>query len=289
MQWVETTGKTIDEAVELALDQLGVARDDAEVDVLEEPKTGLFGRVRSEARVRARVKPVSPRAKEERRERKPKSAAVKSSEPRAEVKPRSETKPLDGGRASKATRAPRGAKAAAASGSTEPFASERPKRSTPSVVHTSVPEDLDEIGTKFLTGLVEAFGLDATISTGVVGDGLIEFRVNGNDLGVLLGPKGQTLLAIQDLLRSIIHYGVDRDTGRIVLDVAGYRERRRSALEQFTLKVAAEVVATGESRSLEPMTPADRKVVHDTANDLDGVKSTSEGEEPYRRVVLLPV
>ena len=70
MEWVETTGKTVDEAISLALDQLGVSRDEAELEVLDEPKSGLFGRVRGEARVRARVQPTKPRAKEEVRDRK---------------------------------------------------------------------------------------------------------------------------------------------------------------------------------------------------------------------------
>jgi spoIIIJ-associated protein len=305
MQWVETTAKTVDEAVELALDQLGVARDDAEIDVVDEPKTGLFGRVRGEARVRVRVRPVTPRAKEERRDRKPRAEKAAGGAPvKAADEKTDKSDNGDKADAGRKPRTPRGTKAVAAAGTPrdgsardssardssrgESSDSPRPRRSTPSIVHTEVPADVAEIGSDFLVGLVDAFGLEAKVSTGVVGDGLIEFRLEGADLGVLIGPKGQTLLAVQDLLRSIVHYGVDRDTGRIVLDVSGYRERRRKALEEFTNKVAAEVLATGEIRSLEPMTPADRKVVHDTVNDIAGIRSESEGEEPQRRVVLLP-
>jgi spoIIIJ-associated protein len=289
MQWVETTGKTVDEAVDLALDQLGVARDDAEIDVLEEPKTGLFGRVRAEARIRARVRPVKPRAKEERRDRKPKGAKEATA-------PKADTAISASAVTTTEKAKPRRSTSKAAAAVVAEIAAEAPKRtgngptkrSTPSVVHTEVPKDVEEIGVDFLEGLIDAFGLDATITTGIVGDGLVEFRLNGSDLGVLIGPKAQTLLAIQDLLRSVIHYGIDRDGGRIVLDIAGYRERRRAALEAFTRQVADEVLATGEVRSLEPMSPADRKVVHDTVNDLKGIRSESEGEEPNRKVVLLP-
>jgi spoIIIJ-associated protein len=73
-----------------------------------------------------------------------------------------------------------------------------------------------------------------------------------------------------------------------LVDVGGYRQARRAALEKFTLQVAEEVKASGRPRSLEPMSPADRKVVHDTANEIDGVATESEGEEPRRRVVILP-
>ena len=87
MEWVETTGNTLEEAKEAALDQLGVAEDDAEFEIVDEPKAGLFGRTRGEARVRARVRPATPRGKTERRPRK--QAAEKSSEPR-EQRPRKE-------------------------------------------------------------------------------------------------------------------------------------------------------------------------------------------------------
>jgi spoIIIJ-associated protein len=72
------------------------------------------------------------------------------------------------------------------------------------------------------------------------------------------------------------------------IDVAGYRQRRKEALERFASQVAADVVASGAAKALEPMHPADRKVVHDAINEIDGVRTTSEGEEPRRRVVILP-
>ena len=76
--------------------------------------------------------------------------------------------------------------------------------------------------------------------------------------------------------------------GRVRLDVAGYRQRRREALERFTRSVADEVKESGVQKVLEPMAPADRKVVHDTVNEIDGVRTVSEGEEPRRRVVVVP-
>jgi len=141
----------------------------------------------------------------------------------------------------------------------------------------------------FLEGLVDAFELDGTIAEARVDDETIELRVDGEDLGLLIGPKGQTLQAIQELARTVVQRQASgTHHGRVRIDVAGYRQRRREALERFTRQVAADVLATGVARALEPMHPADRKVVHDVVNEIDGVQTTSEGEEPHRRVVILP-
>ena len=257
MEWVEVTGKTVEEATALALEQLGVAEDEAEVEVLEEAKAGLFGRVRGEGRVRARVRPTSPRPRNEER-----TSRGRAARPAAPVSPERETPPPR-------SRAPR------------PAPSESSK------------EEIDAVsaaGITFLEGLLDAFGVEAQVTTGVQGP-YLEFRIAGDPsgLGVLIGPKAQTLQAAQELLRTVIFHQVGETNVRVLLDVASYRERRRVALEAFTHKVAAEVQSTGDRRVLEPMSAMDRKVVHDTAGQIDGVESHSEGEDPFRRVVLAPV
>jgi spoIIIJ-associated protein len=116
----------------------------------------------------------------------------------------------------------------------------------------------------------------------------MEVQVNGDDLGLLVGPKGNTLLALQDLTRVVAQRRLgDHDT-RLRVDVAGYRERRRDALSRFALKVASDVMETGKPRVLEPMASADRKVVHDTLAGVDGVSTRSRGEDPYRQIVVEP-
>jgi spoIIIJ-associated protein len=300
MEWVETTGKTVDEATELALDQLGVAKDEADIEVLEEGKTGLFGRVRLEARVRARVRPATPRAKEDRRDRAKK--ATKASEGSSAVTANAPVKAERAPKKASATPA-KAAKTKTETAIDSPDASvvampsdDRPRRTKsvrPAGATAIVPgqptdPEVHRVGSEFLEGLLDSFGLEATVTSSVVSDGHTEFKISGIDLGVLIGPKALTLAAIQDLLRTIIHYGIPTDSGRILLDIAGYRERRRIALENFAKQVAAQVVESGEVRSMEAMSPADRKVVHDAINGVDGVRSSSEGEEPNRRVVLLP-
>lgn len=141
----------------------------------------------------------------------------------------------------------------------------------------------------FAQGLVSAFGLQAETSSHVEGNE-IEVRIDaaGDGLGLLIGPSGRTLLAIQDLARVAAQRRLgDHDT-RLRVDVAGYREKRRTALERFAREVADLVKTSGVARSLEPMPSSDRKVVHDTLTTIDGVVSRSEGEDPYRRIIVSP-
>ena len=275
MEWVETTGRTTDEAKDHALDQLGVDESDAEFEILEEPRPGLFGRIRGEARVRARVRPTAPRPKVERRDRrdrrgrsdKPKAADTGTPKSNGEDRPDDDSTP----------------EAAAAPRSTTP-----PPEDTTMSNGEHSPEEVAEDATAFVAGLLEAFGLDGTVASSQPAEGEIEIAVEGEGLGLLVGPKGQTLLAIQDLTRLVAQRHVGPGSPRLGVDVGGYRQRRVEALRRFSQQVAEQVVETGLSKSLEPMAAADRKVVHDALTDVPGVSTLSEGEEPYRRVVIVP-
>ena len=143
---------------------------------------------------------------------------------------------------------------------------------------------------EFLLGLADRFGATgSTTETERVDDETVEISLHGEELGLLIGPKGQTLYLVQELARTAVQRrGGGVHEGRVRIDIAGYRKKRNEALARFTEQVAADVVASGSPKALEPMNAADRKVVHDTANGIDGVQTTSEGEEPRRRVVLLP-
>lgn len=273
MEWVETTGKTVDEAKELALDQLGVAADEAEFEIVEAPRPGLFGRLRGEARVRSRVRPAELRPKRDRRRRK-----VEKSDEEESVT--SEHEQL----ASEAT--PTVASA--------PAAQSRAPRPTPDPSQGTVPEEPDaspdEVGAaavKFVSGLVEAMGFEATTSLQSNGTEL-DVVVDGQQLGLLIGPGGRTLLSIQNLARVAAQRRLgDHDT-RLRVDVAGYRARRKAALEEFAAKLVADVKTSGVSRALEPMPSVDRKIIHDALSGVDGVSSRSEGDDPYRRVIVSP-
>ena len=300
MEWVETTGKTVEEAKEAALDQLGVHEDDAEFEVVEEPRTGLFGRTRGEARVRARVRPTSPRPKTERgnRRRRRPEGARKSSESGGAVDraTASEERPGAGsarpdGRKPSARRRSRGGRGGGGGG-------ERAARAPKNVSGDdeqegngmdATVEEQAAIMRSFLEGLVDAFDLDATFEEERLDEDTIELKVVGDNLGLLIGPKGQTLQSVQELARTVVQrQATGTHHGRVRIDIGGYRERRKEALARFATQVAADVAATGVAKALEPMHPADRKVVHDTVNELEGVATTSEGEEPRRRVVIVP-
>lgn len=145
-----------------------------------------------------------------------------------------------------------------------------------------------EVAVTFLEGLVDAFGLEASVAVRALNEDAVEIAVTGDDLGLLVGPRGATLQAVQELTRTAVLRQTDLREGWVVVDVADYRQKRRGALEKFALQVAEQVTSTGTAVRLDPMPPADRKVVHDILNTVDGVATGSEGEEPRRRVVIRP-
>ncbi len=140
---------------------------------------------------------------------------------------------------------------------------------------------------EFMSGLTTAFGFEADVDAVVEGTE-IEVRVTGSSLGLMIGPGGRTLLGIQDLARVAAQRRLGDHETRLRVDVAGYREKRRVALERFAATVAEQVRSTGVARSLDPMPSADRKVLHDALAAMEGVTSRSEGEDPYRRVIVAP-
>ncbi len=344
MEWVETTGRTVEDAKEAALDQFGVDESDAEFEVVEEARAGLFGRLRGEARVRARVRPTAPRAKDDRRDRRrrarangenrdarrgpttairrpdrPGTVAARSMRrgrppPQWPSPTRAPPAPLTRVRVQlRAGRAPRSQWRPAAR-MTPPviLPAVRPSRrrkdnGSPtdtrhsmdsSSGHKDHPEEganvevaLDEQGRvaqDFLTDLVAEFGLDATVEVVRPDEETVDLQLEGSDLGLLIGPRGTTLLALQDLTRTFVHHRTGAANGRLHVDVGGYRQKRTEALVRFAQQVASTVQTSGTRTVLEPMTAADRKVVHDAITPIDGVSTISEGEEPQRRVVVVP-
>jgi spoIIIJ-associated protein len=303
VEWVETTGKTIEAAKEAALDQLGVDESDAEFEILAEPKSGLFGFTRGEARVRARVRPTRPRPKIDRRDRRrrrgPRVAEGQPAGERAGATAERATAAggagttAQGGEASESGRRSgdrrRGRRR---SGGRENAGSPANQSGEQEAAVTSAlsADEQAAIVAEFLDGLLRAFQLEGTVGEGDVDDEVLEVRIDGGDLGLLIGPRGQTLQAVQELSRAAVQRRLAGGReARIRVDVAGYRQRRREALERFARAQAEEVLATGVARALEPMNPPDRKVVHDAVNEIDGVGTVSEGEEPHRRVVIVPL
>lgn len=297
MEWVETTGRTVEEAQEAALDELGVDRQDAEFQLVTEARVGLFGRLRSEARVRARVRPTAPRAKDDRRDRRRRQ--------------RADREPADDGTMAVISRGPsddnggqpgaRARRPRATSQRPNPPPEERsprPERAASPTKQTDSEEagpvevaleEQGQVAQDFLRGLIGELGLGAAIRVSQPDDETIELGLEGDDLGLLIGQKGATLFALQDLTRTVVQRRTGASNGRLFVDVSGYRHKRHQALARFAEQVADQVRTSGSRRAMEPMNASDRKVVHDTINGIEGVHTTSEGEEPRRYVVVLPL
>jgi spoIIIJ-associated protein len=149
-------------------------------------------------------------------------------------------------------------------------------------------EEQADVAKEFLEGLLESYGLAGSVVTRVIDEETVEVAADGEGLGLLVGPKGSTLAALQDVTRTVVQRRFPSRTDRILVDVAGYREKRSAALRRFSRQVATEVIESGAERALEPMSAADRKVVHDAVNEIEGVVTRSDGEDPYRHVVIAP-
>jgi spoIIIJ-associated protein len=339
MEWIVTTGKTVAEAVEAALDELGVDEADIEYEVLEESKRGFLSRLGggSPARIKARVKPLSREKPDRRRrggsrdrdrerkgggeggERAPRPAraerapaADRSSGSGRPARSRPPGGPAqseddsseDAERRPEAERSGGGERSAAGSGSRNrrrkkkpqgaPAAARAANRETSSngeeeeaVSGSEVTlEEQAELAEAFAKGLVERFGLPATVSARAEGDDDVTVDIQGSDLGLLIGPRAATVDAIQELVRTAVQRRIGGHGARIHVDVAGYRARRQEALAEFARQAAQRALDSGRDQVFEPMSPVDRKIVHDIVNEIEGVATVSEGEEPRRRVVI---
>jgi spoIIIJ-associated protein len=144
-----------------------------------------------------------------------------------------------------------------------------------------------EIAADYLEGLLDILDLDGDLDLDVEGDRAI-VEIVGRELDSLVGPKGATLEALQELTRlAVLQQTGERS--RLMLDIGGFRARRRAELTKLGETVAKRVAETGEREQLSAMSPFERKVVHDAVAGVEGVVSESEGEEPQRRIVVLPV
>lgn len=314
MEWVETTGKTLVEAVDSALTALGVDESDLEYEVLQEPKSGIRGKLgMGSARIRARVKPISrekPNDRRRRRSREEKGERGEGSDrnrPRSGAKgdkggkgkPRSNEGSSDAGNESVKESAKDGDRKDSnrAEGSGEAGRRNRRRggagRSSGgdrerTVEKSSVSvEDQAKIASEFLEGLVGSFGYSGSSSSVIENDD-ITVSIEGEGLGLLIGPQGVTLVAIEELSRAVLHRACGSGTARLHVDVTGYRAARREALAGFAAQVASRAVETGKEQALDPMNASDRKVVHDALVEFEGVETLSEGDDPRRYVVIRP-
>ena len=290
MEWIELTGKTIDEARDQALDKLGVHESEAEIEVLEHPSVSMFGRVKSMARIRARVAPVAAPAKEERRRKGGSRNDGASKAPAKQAQPKQSAAAAPAQQADAAD----GGSPDAGNGGRSGQRRQRPSgRDTTPTDDGPTPDPMtaEEVAStveEFVGGLMSAAGQTVTTSSEIDGD-RVDVAIAGDDLGVMVGHRGATADAVLELSKAVMLKVAKGGTEvRLGVDVAGYKGLRRDALESFGGDLARQAADSGDALVLEPMGSIDRKIVHDAVNAVDGVRTESEGQGRDRRVVIRP-
>ena len=271
MSYIDVTGKTEEEAISSALAQLGMDRDDVSVEILERAKSGFLGMGAKPARVRvtygpdeapmeeitAPVKPAVTEKKEEPKKEQPKPQQPRKEQPKAKPQPKREEK--------------------------RPEPESRPEE--PAV---ELPECRDDNALRiaaFLTGLLEHMDSPAAVKVYEEEKGRYKAILEGQKLGALIGRRGETLDAIQQLTNYAVNSGKDKRI-RVHVDAENYRARREASLESLAMKVAAKVKKYRRSVTLEAMNAYERHVIHAALQDVKGVTTYSVGTEPNRRVVV---
>jgi len=277
------TGKTIDLAIESALAQLGLERDDVSVQVLAQAKAGFLGFGASPARVEVTYEapdpaPEAPKVALSSASRsKPKAAPVKKEEKKVDA-PQPEAKKPEAPKAEKKPQQPKQEKKPEA-----PKAPKEPKE--PKVYTAAQPGTTEEKIEQFLKGLLEHMGSTAVAYCTKVDETTYSAELVGEDLGYLIGRRGDTLDAIQHLC----NYSAKRFSKehiRINVDAEEYREKREDSLRRYARKKAQQVLKARRRCSLEPMNAYERHVIHATLQDMDNITTHSTGTEPNRRVVI---
>ena len=283
MKYSEKWGDSIEAAVQLALQDLKLTREQVTVTVLEQPSKGFFGIGSKLAKVRVEEivkeepkvvkaekvenKKVDNKPVETKKEEKPAPAGVKEEAPRQQGEKKKRNR-------KKKDKAPR-----------QEF-----KIEGEAAQISARPEDLKEAeqhpAKEFLEKLMAEMGLEATVKVAANADS-VYVDIDGKDTGTVIGKRGQTLDAVQYLTSLVVNKGEDEYI-RVVVDAEGYRAKREATLEKLAYRLAEKAVKTGRSVRLEPMNPYERKVIHTTLQTVPSVTTKSEGNEPYRRVVIEP-
>lgn len=264
MDFTEKWGTDVETAVSLALDDLKCSIDEVNVTVLEEPSRGFFGIGSKLALVRVEKKTVEKETTSNTFEAPSQPKAQKKEEAKkVEAKPAAKVKTV----ASEPKKEERTAK----SENVKPISEE--KRA-----------EAEKIAISFLKEVSEKMGIELEFTPSHREDSVF-INISGKDTGTIIGKRGQTLDSIQ-YLTSLVVNKEDKDYIRVVLDAENYRSKREKTLESLSKRLASKVVKTGRSVKLEPMNPYERKVIHATLQSNSRVVTRSEGQDPYRRVVI---
>ena len=239
MNFIEKSAKTIDEAVELALKELNVGRDQVDVEVLEQPSKGIFGLIGSRL---AKVKVV---VKEQPKEKEKEAPRAK------EVRETKEAKHI--------------------------------RENVPGMPATLEDKNAAQ---KFLREVLDAMDIRAEIRVKCNGDCLY-INLSGPKMGIIIGRRGQTLDSLQYLVSLVVNKDKSKESYvKVILDTEDYRRKREETLVRLAKRLADGVVKTGKKVELEPMNPYERRIIHSALQNNDKIATYSEGEEPYRKVII---
>ena len=264
-EWIEISAKTVDDAINEGLIRLGTTTDKMDVEVLEKESAGFLGFIgKHNATIRVRIKETKPASMPQKKEvRQERSATVK-----AHTEAKSENKPV-----AEEHRKPK--KKFDENDKGEPVSSERQEKAKADAV-------------KFLTDVFNAMNLEAAINVEFdSAENELTIDVKAEDMGVLIGKRGQTL----DSLQYIVSLAINKDCSEYVkvkLDSENYRVRRKETLENLAKNIASKVKRTGKAVSLEPMNSFERRIIHSALQGDSDCETYSEGADPYRKVVVKP-
>ena len=280
MSYIDVTGKTEDEALRKGLEQLGMDRDDVSVSILERAKTGFLGIGATPARIRITYGPEEADVAA--------PAEVKiipetPAAPKAEPKPAVPAKPAapkaDKPRQDRQSRPDR-------SDRPRPEKKERPAPVAPAIDLPECDDDNAKRIIAFVSGLLQHMDSAAEVKVYEAEKGRYKVFLEGEKLGALIGRRGETLDAIQQLTNYSINRGSEKNRARVQVDAENYREKREQSLERLAEKVAGKVTKYRRNVTLEPMNAYERHVIHTALQDTPSVTTFSIGTEPNRRVVV---
>ncbi len=271
MNSIETIGKTVDEAISEALIKLGVPSDQVDIEILDEGSKGLLGLFGKNARIRATLKKEN--AEEEIFEE---LAAIRETAEKPVLKEEAKKPVVQ--------------EEAPAKPQAEPkveVKTETKEEKAPA----AEDDDIEKKAALFLMDVLDAMGIDAVINTSLSEDRVLDIDIEDSaeesGMGVIIGKRGNTLDALQYLTTMVVNKNASEHI-RVKLDTENYRERRQKTLETLARSLARKVKKTGHKVVLEPMNPYERRIIHFTLQNDPGVETHSEGEEPYRKVVITP-
>lgn len=287
MKEITVSAKTVDDAITEASIQLGVASDQMEYDVIEKGSAGFFGIGSKQAVIRARLKKVEESVYEE---------VVKAEEKKVEEKRPEERKYQERRHSDKKhhdkkhvdKHVEKTEKKELKKEVKEEKAVETVAEPKKEIEITVVTEETMKICEEFLMDVLRAMGMEAVeVDSKIDEDGALSIELKGDNMGILIGKRGQTLDSLQYLTNRVANKSQDGYV-RVKLDTEDYRRRRKQTLENLAKNIAYKVKRSRKAVALEPMNPYERRIIHSALQGDERVSTHSEGEEPYRRVVITP-